>query len=307
MRAFRFGVVMARARSCEGVLAQARRAEELGYDTLQSPDHLGAQLSPIAALTFAAASTTRLHVGSYVFANDFRHPLMLARDAHSLHILSEGRFELGLGAGWDASDYEKLGRPYDPVGRRIDRLTESLPLVKRLLAGETVDHEGPNYPMQGAYAGPPPIGGSRPRILIGGSCPRILGLAAREADIVGLHPRFNASRRARLGEATDEGTARKIAIVREAAGARFDQLEFNIMVGHAVLTGGRRPTRSSIAKVTRSAATALAGTSYVLRGTVSQLTEELLRRRDRLGISYYSIPAHAMEEMAPLVAALGGR
>jgi probable F420-dependent oxidoreductase len=298
---------MARARSCEEVFACARRAEELGYDILQSPDHLTAQLSPIAAMTFAAAATSRLRVGSYVFAVDFRHPLMLARDVHSLHVLSEGRFELGMGAGWDVSDYEKLGRTYDPVGRRIDRLTEAVSLVKRLLAGEVVDHDGPNYPMRGAYAGPPPVRGTRPRILIGGSCPRILGLAAREADIVGLHPRFNASRRARLGEASDEGTARKIAIVREEAGLRFDQLEFNVMIGHAALTDSRRPTRSSIAASTRSAATALAGTSYVLRGTVSQLTEQLLRRRDRLGISYYSIPAHAMEEMAPLVGALSGR
>lgn len=306
VRAFRFGVVMARARTCEEVFACARRAEDSGYAILQSPDHLGSQISPIAALTFAAASTSRVGVGSYVFANDFRDPLMLARDAHSLHVLSGGRFELGMGAGWDASDYEKLGRTYDPVGQRIDRLAEAVPLVKRLLAGEKVDHDGPNYRLKGAYAGPPPVAGSRPRILIGGSCTRILQLAAREADIVGLHPRFNASRRARLGEATDEGTARKIAIVREEAGSRFDQIEFNLMVGHAIRTDGRPRTRSSIAAATRSAATALAGTSYVLHGTVAQMTEQLLRRRDLLGISYYSIPAHAMDEMAPLVAALTG-
>ena len=307
MRAFRFGVTMARAASTDALVAAARRAEELGYDVLQSPDHLGGQLSPIAALAFAAASTERLQVGGYVFANDFRHPLMLAREAHALHMLSGGRFELGIGAGWDASDYEKLGRTYDPIGTRIDRLVEAVPLIKRLLTGETVDHDGAHYQMKGAYAGPPPMAGSRPRILIGGGGPRILKLAAREADIVGLHPRFKTSRRARLGEATEEATARKIAILREEAGPRFEQIELNVMIGHAALANGRRPTRRSLRVATRSAATALAGTSYVLHGTLDQLRERLLRQRDSLGISYYSIPGHTMEEMAPLVAALGGR
>jgi probable F420-dependent oxidoreductase len=247
VRAFRFGVTMAPAASLEALVAAARRAEELGYDILLAPDHVGAQLSPIAAMAFAAASTERLRVGSYVFANDFRHPLVLAREAHSMHILTAGRFELGMGAGWDVSDYEKLGRTYDPVGRRIDRLTEAVPLVKRLLGGETVDHEGANYRMKGAYAGPPPVGASRSRILIGGSGPRVLRLAAREADNVGLHPRFNASRRARLGEATDEGTARKIAILRAEAGPRFEEIELNVMIARAMLVGRDGPLGSLFA------------------------------------------------------------
>ena len=183
--------MMSRAASAEAWVASARRAEELGYDILLMPDHLGSQLSPIAALTAAAVATTRLRVGSYVFANDYRHPLVLAREVATLDMLSGGRFELGLGAGWNTTDYRKLGLPYDPPPRSIDRLTEAVPLIKRLLAGETVDHEGAHYRLSGAHVGPAPVQRPRPPLLIGGGGPRMLRLAAREADIVALQPQFD--------------------------------------------------------------------------------------------------------------------
>jgi probable F420-dependent oxidoreductase len=304
---FRFGVTMSRAASAEAWVAAARRAEELGYDILLMPDHLGSQLSPIAALTAAAAATTRLRVGSYVFANDYRHPLVLAREAATLDWLSGGRFELGLGAGWNATDYRKLGLHYDPPPRRIDRLSEAVPLVKRLLAGEVVDHEGPHYRLRGGHVGPMPVQRPRPPLLIGGGGPRMLRLAAREADIVALQPQFDPRGRPMLGQATEGATERKIAILREASGPRFEELELNVIVGDAALVGSGRSARESLLAATKWAATGLVGTPYVLYGTLGQLRDRLLRRRDRLGISYYAIPGHAMEAMAPLVAALAGR
>ena len=307
MHPFRFGVMVRSAPSGDAWVARARRAEELGYDVLLMPDHLGDQLSPVAALTAAAMATTRLHVGSYVFANDYRHPLVLAREAVTLAALSGGRFELGIGAGWNVSDYRTLGLPYEAPGRRIDRLAEALPLVKRLLAGEAVDHDGPHYRITGARAGASAAERPRPPILVGGGGPRMLRLAAREADIVALQPQFDPRGRPMLRQATERETARKIAIVREAAGERFEQLELNVIVGDAGLVGSGSPLLASLVNAGKSAATAVVDTPYVLYGTLGQLRDRLLRRRDRLGISYYAIPGNAMESMAPLVAALAGR
>jgi probable F420-dependent oxidoreductase len=304
---FRFGVMISQAASAEAWAAAARRAEELGYDILLMPDHLGAQLSPISALTAAAAATTRLRVGSYVLANDYRHPLVMAREAATLDLLSGGRFELGLGAGWNVPDYRRLGLAYDPAPRRIDRLEEALPIIKRLLSGEVIDHAGTHYQLSGARVGPVPTQRLRPPILIGGGGPRMLRLAAREADIVALQPQFDPRGRPMVRQATEGATARKVAVLRQAAGSRFETLELNVIVADAGLVGGGRPVGESLMALAKSVASGLVPTPYVLYGTLGQLRDELLRRRDRLGISYYAMPGRAMESMAPLVAALHGQ
>ena len=307
MHPFRFAVQQGSARSGEAWAALARRAESLGYDVLVMPDHLGSQLSPIAALAAAAAATTRLRVGAFVFANDYRHPLILAREAATLDFLSGGRFEMGLGAGWMTGDYRQLGMTYDPAPRRIDRLEEAIPLIKRLLAGETVSHRGEHYRLDGASVGVEAVQKPRPPLAIGGGGPRMLKLAAREADIVGLVPGFDARGRVHVREATETATAEKIALIREAAGERFDRLEINLWLGDAGLVGGGNSLLMSMTAAARWAPTAIYGSPYVLYGTLRSTREQLLRRRDRLGISYYTVPSRAMESMAPLVETLSGK
>jgi probable F420-dependent oxidoreductase len=307
MHPFRFAVLVHCARSPADWSARARRAEELGYDVLLVPDHLGGQLSPVPALATVAMATTRLRIGSFVFANDFRHPLVLAREAATLDWLSGGRFEFGIGAGWNTADYRQLGIPYPRPGVRIERLAEALPLIKRLLAGETVDHEGSHYRLGRARVAPPPVQRPRPPILVGGGGPRLLRLAAREADIVGFLPQFDAHGRPLVRQATEAETARKVALVREAAGDRFDALELNMFIADAGLIGSGSPAVSSLVTAAKSMLTRVIATPYVLYGTIGQLRDQLLERRERLGISYYSIPGHAMEAMAPLVATLAGR
>ncbi len=194
MHPFRFGVTASHARTGEAWRTLAQRAEELGYSSLLVPDHLTGQLSPISAIATAAAVTTRLRVGGFVFANDFRHPLILAREAATLDLLSNGRLELGLGAGWRTGDYRQLGMPYDAPGRRIDRLVEAIGIVKRLLAGETVNQDGPNFHLGDASVLPRPVQRPHPPIIMGGGGPRMLRLAAREADIVGFIPAVQPSR-----------------------------------------------------------------------------------------------------------------
>jgi probable F420-dependent oxidoreductase len=304
---FRFAVQQASAKSGERWIALARRAESLGYDVLVMPDHLGRQLSPFAALSAAAAATTRLRVGAFVFANDYRHLLILAREAASLDLLSNGRLEIGLGAGWKTSDYRQLGMEYNPASKRIDRLAEATPLIKRLLAGETVTHRGEHYQLDRASVGVEPVQKPRPPLAIGAGGPRMLKLAAREADIVGLVPGFDAHGRIHLRQATESATARKIALIRDAAGDRFERLEINMWLGDAGLVGSGNSLVGSVAAAARWAPTAIYGSPYLLYGTLDSVRERLLRRRDKFGISYYTIPGHAMESMAPLVEALAGK
>jgi len=305
---FRFGISASWAPSGEDWLTLARRAEALGYDTLLMPDHLGHQLSPVGALAAAAAVTTRLRIGSFVYANDYRHPLLLAREATTLDHLSGGRVEFGIGAGWNVPDYRQLGMPYDRPGLRIDRMVESLAIIKRLLRGEHVTHDGTHYHLARARLAPRPVQAKVP-ILIGGGGPRMLRIAAREADIVGLLPQFSARGRPIFTQASERETERKVEIVREAAGSReaFERLELNVLVADGGVIGRSSPAGSALAAAKSLGPLAIGGTPYLLYGTATQIRERLLRRRERLGISYYVLHLPLIEPMAPVVEALAGR
>lgn len=308
MHRFRFAVHTGGGGLTEDFPALVRRAEELGYDALYVTDHLGRQLSPIAALATAAALTSRIRIGAYVFANDFRHPLILAREAATLDVLSGGRLEIGLGAGWMSSDYRRLGMPYDRPGLRIDRLQEALALIKRLLSGEAVTHDGRFYRLDGARVGPTPVQRPHPPIMLGGGGPRLLRLAAREAQIVGFAPQMGPAGRPMLRATTEAALADRVAVVREAAGRRFDDLELNVFVADAGVVGDGQPLLDSLSALVKSAGpAAIGGSPYVLYGTAPQLRERLLRRRDRVGVSAYGIPARAMEAFAPIVEGLRDR
>jgi probable F420-dependent oxidoreductase len=304
VRPFRFAVTASHASTGEAWSALARRAEDLGFSALLVPDHLGQQLSPIAAVAAAAAATTTLRIGGFVFANDFRHPLVLAREAATIDLLSGGRLELGLGAGWRTADYRQLGIPYDAPGRRIDRLVEASSLISRLLAGEMVTHDGPHYRLHGARVWPRPLQQPHPPIIMGGGGPRMLRLAARAADIVGFIPQFSPRGRPILSDVTENALDRKVSIVREAAGSRFHKLELNLFIVDAGLIGSGQPAPRSMLAAAKLATVGLVDSPYFLYGTLAELRDRLERRRERGGISYYAIRQGSMEAMAPLVAAL---
>ena len=309
MHPFRFGVTASQAPPRRAWTDLARRAEELGYDTFVMQDHLGRQLSPLGGLAAAAAVTSHIRIGAFVFANDYRHPLLLARETATLDQISKGRVELGIGAGWNISDYRQLGMPYERPGLRIERMQESVVLMRRLFAGERVTHAGRHYHLDGARLTPRPV---QPRIpiLIGGGGPRMLRIAAREADIVGLLTQFDGHGRPMASQATEAQTAHKVAIIRDAAGSReaFERLELNVLVASAGLIGsGSSPFGSVASAIKAVAPRVVGGTPYLLHGTLGQVRETLLRRRERLGISYYIWSARAVETMAAVVEALAGR
>ena len=304
---FRFSVMASSAVDGRAWTALARRAEDLGYDAFMVPDHLGRQLAPIAALATVAAATTRLRIAPFVFANDFRHPLILAGEAATLDVLSGGRLMLGLGAGWRVTDYRQLGLPYDEPRVRVDRLIESVGIVKRLMRGEVVTHDGTHYHLDRARLAPLPIQRPHPALIIGGGGPRMLRFAAREADIVGLLPQFDPRGRPIVAQATDAATRAKAALVREAAGARWPSIDLNVLVFYAGLVGGREGPATSALNAAKAAAVSLVGTPYVLHGTERRVRDVLLRRREAWGLNSYTFSIGSMESMAPLVTELAGR
>jgi probable F420-dependent oxidoreductase len=306
MRPFRFGVISSLADHGDAYLDRARRAETLGYAVLLVTDHLTRQLSPIPAIAAAAAVTSRLRIGSYVFANDFRHPLVLARDAATVDLLSGGRLEFGLGAGWRVNDYKQLGIPYDLPARRIDRMEEALRVIQRLFAGEQVTHRGDSYRLDRARLSPIPVQHPIP-VMLGGGGPRLLQIAAERADIISFIPQFSPAGRPIFRQATESALAEKVAAVRTAAGPRFDAIELSVFLGAAGMIGSGESLAGSLAAGGMAVAAGLVDSPYVLAGTRAGLRDLLERRRDQLGISYYVIPGPAMEAMAPLVDDLAGR
>jgi probable F420-dependent oxidoreductase len=292
---FRFGVVTALAHCGEEWANRARRIESLGYSTLVMPDGLRYTYAPFPALAAAAAAAPSLRVGTYVIANDYRNPVLLAKEAATLDVLSGGRFELGIGAGRPsaAEDNRMMGLGFDSGGVRVGRLAESLALLKALLAGETATASGPYYAAAGAEISPRPA--VRPPILVAGAGPRMLRLAARQADIValGVPP-----------TEPEEAAAEKVAWLREAAGARFDQLELNL---NLMAVGEKVPSYIPTQMGLTAAGLAAAGSVVAVVGTPDEMCTTLLRRRERLGISYLMVGDEIMEAFAPVVERLAGR
>lgn len=308
-RRFRFGAQLSFAGTGDEWAAKARRVEELGYSTLCVPDHFDDQLAPVPALVAAAAATTTLRVGTLVLDNDYRHPLLTAKEAATVDVLSGGRFELGMGAGWLRSDYEQSGIACDPPGTRIDRLEEGVAVVKGLLAGGKFSFCGRHYTVSGHPGTPLPVQRPRPPILIGGGGRRILCLAGREADIVSVNFDLSSgSIGTHLGAtATAGATAEKVGWVRDAAGDRFDGVELSHTAYLSMVTDDRDAVAAGLgAGFGLDTEQVLAMPNFVI-GTVTEIADELERRRDELGFSYVVIGGECFEAMAPVVARLAGR
>ena len=301
IKPFRFAITATRAESGDAWRAKARRIEELGYDTLLVTDHITQQLAPVPAMAAALEATTRLRVGSYVFANDYRNPVMLAKEIATLDVLSGGRVEFGLGAGWYQRDYEMLGLPYDPPGKRVSRMIEAVALIDRLFVEDTVDASGEFYTVHGATVLPKPIQRPRPPLMIGAGGPRMLRFAARHADIVALNPRFDANAQPVLSDLTRGETERKLARLRAEAGERLDRVELNIFIVDAGVADEPRSLFDSLATRLKGAAAQVVDSPFFLYGSHADLKRQLLARRERLGITYIGLPEKAMEPFAPIV------
>jgi probable F420-dependent oxidoreductase len=311
LRRFRFAAQLSTAP--QGTAAswaeQARRVEDLGYSALLMPDHFGDQLAPVPALAAAAAATEHLRIGALVFDNDYRHPLVLAKEAATLDVLSEGRFEMSLGAGWMRTDYDESGIAYDLPKVRVDRFEEAVTIVKGLLAAEgPYSFTGEHYTVTDHTPTPRPVQRPRPPLIIGGGGRRVLTIAGREADIVSINVDLRAGTAGveAAPNATPEATRRKVQWVKDAAGDRFDDIELNTLVGFVVVTDDRDQLVQSLAPTFGIDADDALHVPLGLIGTLEQMEEELQWRRQEYGISYYSIESDAWETLGPVVSRLAG-
>jgi probable F420-dependent oxidoreductase len=310
-RPFRFGVITPKCGSGRELTEQARRAEALGFSTFFVPDHfVDHDLAPTVALAHIAAVTDTLRVGPLVLGNDYKHPVVLAREMATLDLLSDGRLELGIGAGWMTADYAKAGIPLDRPGVRIARLAESIAVLKGLFAPGPFTFAGEHYQVTDLDGMPKPVQGANLPFLIGGGGKKILGLAAREAKIVGI----NANLRTGEGESRETAqslipaaTDQKLAWLREAAGDGFADLEIQSLLGFVHVTddpsGIARAMAGSFGVSEADAMLAPA----TLVGSVESIIELLEERRERWQMSYVVVPVESTEALAPVVARLAGK
>lgn len=308
MRGFRFAVRLNHQPSVQEWRVEVREAEALGYDAISVCDHLDAQWGPMVALATAAECTTTLRLSTGVLNNDLRHPVVLAKEAATLDLISAGRVELGLGAGWKQSDYDQLGWTMDPPSLRIARLEEAAEVVRRCWTEDSVTFDGEHYRLVDAAALPKPYRQPGPAICIGGGGKRVLAAAARRADIVGFNRSFPAGRADRdslmsgMAASFDE----RVGWVREAAGTRWGDLELQCDTNYVAI--GRRQDGLARLSTRLGIDMDLAdGLVTALIGDVDEVCEELEARRERWGFSYWIIDHDAMRDFAPVVAMLAGR
>jgi probable F420-dependent oxidoreductase len=307
-RRFRFGVQATGAATASEWRDKARKIEDLGFSTLFTPDHfLDTVLAPMVAITVAATATSTLRVGTLVLGNDYKHPAVVAKEAASLDVLSDGRVELGIGAGWMQTDYDALGIPYDSAGLRIERLAEAIAVLKGSWGSGPFSFAGEHYTITDYDAIPNPVQ-QPPPLLVGGGGPKLLRLAGREADIVGINPNLRAG--AVTADAVQSSVAsetkRKIDWVREGAGDRFDDIELQIRYFVCAVTDDARGLAESMAPGMGLTADEALESGVALVGTVDEICDTLVARREEWGVSYVVVGDDNLDAFAPVVARLAG-
>jgi probable F420-dependent oxidoreductase len=320
-RPFRFGVQSFSAASRAQWRDTARKTEDLGYAVLNLADHFigpgpaqeatshpPQELAAVPAIAVAAEATTQLRLGCRVFCVDYRHPVMLAKEAATLDLLSEGRIEVGMGAGWLEGEYAAAGIPFERAGVRIAKLAEAVQLLKLLMAEGQVSFEGEHFRVAGFEGRPKPAQRPHPPLMIGGGGERVLSLAAREADIVSFN--FN-NRSGVIGAdgvqtSTAELTAQKVEWVKRAAGERFAQIELEIGAYFTFVGDHADAMAEGMGNAFGLSADAMRAHPHALFGPVDAVCDELLRRREVYGISYVTVGDAQMDEFAPVVARLAG-
>jgi probable F420-dependent oxidoreductase len=292
---------------------KARRAESIGYDVLVLSDHLREQLAPIPAMATIAAATDKLRIGTFVFNNDLRHPAVLAHDLASLDVLSGGRLEIGIGAGWNRPEYDEIGLPFDAVATRVARLEEAIAVLKGMFGPTPFSFAGRHYTITNRDGQPKPVQNPHPPLMIGGGGRRVLSLAGREANIVSLAPRLGKDGRGDPTSITLAATVEKIGWVRESAGDRFGDLELNVYpsMSEVIVTDHPRQEVARVRDKLRErtgqdvSEDELLESPHIFVGSIDGLAEKFRALRERLGIS--SLMLDGIDELAPVVERLAGR
>jgi probable F420-dependent oxidoreductase len=307
-RPFRFGADMQDPVVGLDWAESAREVESLGYSTLFVPDHFDEGYGPIAALATAAAVTTTLRVGTIVLDTDFRHPAVVARELATIDLLSGGRLEVGLGAGWKTLDYARSGIPMDPPKVRVDRMIEHTHVLKALFGDAPATFAGEHYQITDLDGTPKPVQPGGPPILIGGGGRRVLRFAAQHADIVGVNASVHSGEidTAAAQDALPSNIDEKVSWVRDAAGDRLANLELNAWLSVAEVTDDSEAFGEMLGGVFDATPKNVLESPLTLIGSEAEIIDRLHARRERWGYSYIVIPGTRIREFAPIVARLTG-
>ena len=305
---FRFGAVTSQIRTRQNLQETARQLEASGFSTMLLTDHLGEnRLTAIPALVCAADATTTLRVGSLVLNNDLRHPAVLAGEIATVDVVTDGRFELGIGAGWEKEDYDRTGINLDPAPVRIRRLEEAIKVLTAYFGGDAVNFTGEFYSVTDMPAVPKAVQQPRPPILVGGGGKRVLGVAGRCADIIGVHlPATKDGTGQDFNSATPEDVEKRINWIKEAAGKRMSSIELCQNVFEVTVTDDRDSAASLVAERFGISEEIARSSPYFLLGSKEEIAEQLQHNRRRFGISYLILPMRTVEDMTPIVQKLAG-
>ncbi len=312
MRPFRFLADVREIVTGAELAARARRAEQIGFHGLVVPDHLLGQLSPVVAMATIAAATSTLRMSAFVMNNDLRHPAVVAQDLASIDVLSGGRVDVAIGAGWNRPEYDAIGIAFDPTPVRQARLAESITVLKGLFTGAPFSFAGEHYTITDYAAAPIPVQRPHPPFFVGGGGRRTLTLAGREADIVGLAPRILSNATVDAASLTFAATREKIDWVRDAAGQRFPSVELNIYPSTwpvTVTDNLRREARRIIDELRSSTGVELTedeviDSPHLFIGSIDRLVEKFLQLREDLGIS--SVMLGEIDQLTPVLERLSG-
>ncbi|MEP6658901.1 MAG: TIGR03621 family F420-dependent LLM class oxidoreductase [Acidimicrobiales bacterium] len=307
-RRFRFGAEMQRPFEGLSWADSARELEALGYSTLFVPDHFHEGYGPITAMATAAMATTTLKVGPLVFDCDFRHPAVLARELASIDMLSEGRLEIGLGAGWKQLDYTRSGIPMDPPRVRVDRMIEHTLVLKGLFADEPLTFAGEHYQIGELDGTPKPYRPGGPPIIIAGGGRRVMRFAGATADIVGVNASIHSgvADAAAGRDALPASIDQKISWLRDGAGDRFDELEINAWLSVAEITNDAMSIAERLSSRFGAEPADVLASPLILVGSEAEIVDHLHARRERWGYSYYVVQGHKVHEFASIAARLTG-
>ena len=309
IRPFRFGIQASKADSRKEWVDLAKTAEDLGFSSLTMPDHFTDQLAPVPALMSAADATTKLRIGALVWDNDYKHPVVLAKELATMDLLSDGRLEIGIGAGWMATDYEQSGIVYDRPGVRIDRFLEGLEIIKQAMTGEKFSFTGQHYKITDYVSAPMPVQRPCPPILIGGGGPRVLKLAAQLADIIGINPSLKDGvvNGETIAEMSAEAVSEKIETVTQAAGDRMSKIELNIRAFLVNIRDNAEEAINGTANMVKVEPSLVANSPFALMGPPAKIAEDLLARRERWGFSYVIVGGEDVNSFAPVIKILAGK
>ncbi len=309
MHGFRFALQASQLHDPKSWRDLAKKAESVGISTLFLPDHFGEQLAPLVALTVAQEVTTTLKVGTLVLGNDYRHPVVVARELATLDIMSQGRLEAGIGAGWMKSDYDQSGIVYDEPKVRVERFQESIEVMKMIWSGEVTTFEGKHYQLSQATGSPKPYTQPHPTLLIGGGSRRVLSIAAREAQIVGINPNLASGVIGPevIASSSAQNVDKRIEWVKLAAGERFDEIELQSLSFFATISDNGREVRQNLSSALGFSEQEVEESPSALIGSKAEIIEKLYSSRERWGFTYWVIHEPELDDFQPIIAELDGK